>query len=90
MQIIQLLDTNQHTETGVNHDQILYERFHKFLNKALQIFCNKRDSLRTSVEEIQLSEYAWNSAPVIGTNTPRSLIVKGRENHFPIDYSRSL
>ena len=31
--------------------------------------------------------YVWNSAPVPGTDISRSLIVTGREFHFPIDFS---
>ena len=31
--------------------------------------------------------YAWNSAPVIGTDISRSLMVVGREFQFPIDFS---
>jgi hypothetical protein len=31
----------------------------------------------------------WNSAPVPGTDISRSLIVTGREFHFPIDFSAS-
>ena len=34
-----------------------------------------------------MSLYAWNSAPVIGTDISRSLLVVGREFQFPIDFS---
>ena len=34
-----------------------------------------------------MSLYAWNSAPVVGTDISRSLLVTGREFQFPIDFS---
>jgi hypothetical protein len=86
---MKLLQINLHTASGGNHDPILTERFHVFLNKSLTLFCNERDSIRTSTEGIQLCCYAWNSAPVTGTDFSRSLIVTGREFRFPIEYTPS-
>ena len=37
-----------------------------------------------------MSLYAWNSAPVIGTDISRSMIVVGMDFKFPIDYSTDL
>ena len=88
-QTMKLLQINLHTASGGNHDPILTERFHVFLNKSLTLFCNERDSIRTSTEGIQLCCYAWNSAPVTGTDFSRSLIVTGREFRFPIEYTPS-
>jgi hypothetical protein len=31
--------------------------------------------------------YAWNSAPVAGTDLSRALLVLGREFHFPINFT---
>jgi hypothetical protein len=86
---MELLQINLHTASGGNHDPILTERFHVFLNKSLTLFCNERDSIRTAPEGIQLCCYAWNSAPVTGTDFSRSLIVTGREFRFPIEYTPS-
>ena len=33
-----------------------------------------------------MSLYAWNSAPVVGTDISQSLLVTGREFSFPIDF----
>jgi hypothetical protein len=41
------------------------------------------------MEALLLLIYAWNCAPVVGTDISRSLIVTGREWRFPIDYSTS-
>jgi hypothetical protein len=83
---MQLLQINLHTASGGHHDPILTERFHVYLNRVLRLFCDERDSIRTSAEAIYLSCYAWNSAPVTGTDISRSLVVKGREFRFPIEY----
>jgi hypothetical protein len=83
---MQLLQINLHTASGGHHDPILTERFHVYLNRVLRLFCDERDFIRTSAEAIYLSCYAWNSAPVTGTDISRSLVVKGREFRFPIEY----
>lgn len=48
---------------------------------------NDRDTNRCATEGVNLTCFAWNSAPCVGTDISRSLIVKGREFQFPIDYS---
>ena len=40
-----------------------------------------------ALEGILMALYGWNSAPVIGTDISRSLLVTGREIQFPIDFS---
>eukprot|EP00957_Ditylum_brightwellii_P077403 5881265-Ditylum_brightwellii.AAC.1 len=42
---------------------------------------------RLFVDGAHMSVHAWNSAPVIGTDISRSLLVVGREYSFPIDYT---
>jgi hypothetical protein len=66
---------------------MLVERVNRFLNKGLKIMTNERESVRVSSEALLLLIYAWNSAPVPGTDLPRSLIVTGRIFAFPIDFS---
>ena len=39
------------------------------------------------MEAILLLLYAWNSAPIPGTDISRCLVALGREFHFPIDFS---
>ena len=50
-------------------------------------FCNERGNNRVTLEGILMSLYGWNSAPVIGTDISRSLLVTGREFNFPMDFS---
>jgi hypothetical protein len=82
-----LLQINLHVASGGNHDPVLTERFHVFANKSLSLFCNERDSIRVAAEGLQLCKYAWNSAPVVGTDISRSLVCVGREFKFPIEYT---
>ena len=51
------------------------------------IFCNERGTNKVFQEGVLMSFYAWKSAPVPGSGISRSLIVVGREFHFPIDFS---
>ena len=66
---------------------MLVERFNRYLNKVLKIFSNERASNRTYVEGALLAAYAWNSAPISGTDISKSLLVMGREFNFPIDFA---
>ena len=58
-----------------------------FLNQSITIFGVDRKSIRVFVEGALMVAYAWNSAPVAATNMSRSLVVCGREFHFPIDFT---
>ena len=82
-----LLKINIHVLSGENHDPMIVERICRFLNSCLTIFCNERGNNRVALGGILMSLYAWNSAPVIGTDISRSLLVTGREFNFPIDFS---
>jgi hypothetical protein len=82
-----LLNINIHVLSGENHDPMIVERVNRFLNDCLTIFCTERGTNRVALEGILMALYAWNSAPVIGTDMSRSLLVVGREFQFPIDFS---
>ena len=87
--VAELLQLNIHVLSGDNHNGMLVERVTKYLNKGLRVMTNERGTVRISMEALLLLIYAWNSAPVDGTDISRSLIVTGREFKFPIDYSTS-
>ena len=84
-----LLMINIHVLSGENHDPMIVERICRYINSCLTIFCNERGNNRVALdlEGIIMSLYAWNSAPVIGTDLSRSLLVAGREFNFPLDFS---
>ena len=86
-QVVDLLKLNLHVLSGENHDAMLVERVNRYLNKCLRVMTNERDSVRIASEALLLVIYAWNSAPVPGTDLPRSLVAVGRVFSFPIDFS---
>lgn len=90
-QVVDLLKINAHTLSGENHDAMLVlEHLNWFLNKGLKVLTNERNSVRVSAESILLFIlYAWNSAPVPGTDIPRSILVTSRVFAFPLDFSAS-
>eukprot|EP00956_Cyclotella_meneghiniana_P037713 scaffold143282_cov76-Cyclotella_meneghiniana.AAC.4 len=88
-QVVYLLNLNCHVISSENHDAMLCERLNRFLVKGLKVMSNERQSVRISAEAILLALYAWNSAPIPGTDLPRSLVVTRRVFQFPIDFSTS-
>ncbi len=48
---------------------------------------NKQGTVRIAMEAILLLLYAWNSAPIPGTNLSRCFVALGQEFQFPIDFS---
>ncbi len=48
---------------------------------------NKRGSVRIATEAILLLLYAWNSAPILGTNFSHCFVALGQGFQFPIDFS---
>ena len=84
---MELLQINVHTASGGNHDALLTERIFPYVNKAMKIISNSLGTNRSSTQAIGLTMYAYNSAPVTGTDIVRSLPVTGREFHYPIEYA---
>jgi hypothetical protein len=70
-----------------NHQALCVERFHVFLNKTLRIATNDRDSIKgVYIPASALAAFAWNSAPIDGTDIVRSVPAVGREFKFPFDF----
>ena len=80
-----LLTIPHHMSARGNHNAIIVERFNKFLNSGMRIFTSQRGTPRVFQEAAETLAYAWNSAPVTGTDLSRSLLTVGREYRFPID-----
>jgi hypothetical protein len=57
------------------------------LNSSIIIFNNNCKSNRVFVEGAMMCCYAWNAAPIAGTDLSRALLVLGREFHFPINFT---
>jgi hypothetical protein len=74
-----------HAVSRENHDAILCERFHRFLNKVERIHTVDTTSFSDWVLGAFFATYAWNAAPIDGTDVTRSYVAKGREFPFPLD-----
>lgn len=68
-----------------NHKAMCVERFNRFLNKVITIKANNRDSNRIFPEAAHVAAYAWNLAPIDGTDIVRSYPAFGRMFRFPMD-----
>ena len=84
---VDLLQINHHILSGGNHNGMLVEHVNRYLNKGLKIMTNERDSVRVAMEAIMLLIYAWNIAPIPGTDISRCFVALGREFQFPINFS---
>ena len=76
------LGINIHVLSGENHDPMIVERINRFFNSCLTTFCNERGTTKVAQERILMSLYAWNSAPMVGTDISRSMVVVGRKFKF--------
>ena len=70
-----------------NHKGNSAERYHRFLNKTQAINGNDRGTHKIFIQNAKTSQYAWNSAPIDGTDVTRSMAAIGREFRFPLDVS---
>ena len=77
-----------YTVSKGNHKAIICERFHKYLNKVQKIHAADCETFQDFMFGTIFAVYAWNSAPVDGTNIVRSYAAIGREFLFPIDFER--
>ena len=79
-----------HAAAKGNHKAVSVERYFRFVNKAVTIAINDRDDPSVWVPAAMTAGYAWNSAPIDGTDILRSVAAVGRPFLFPIDISLSL
>ena len=61
------------------------ERFFRYLNKAVAIAANDRNTNQVFIETSHCAAYAWNSSCIDGTDIVRSVVAVGREFKFPLD-----
>ena len=66
---------------------MLVERVNRYLNMGLKIMMNKGGLVQVAMEAILLLLYAWNSAPIPGTDLLHCFVALGQEFQFPIDFS---
>ena len=73
-----------HMVSPEDHNGILCERFHRYLNKVQKILAADTQSFTQFVQGVMFACYAWNASPIDGTNIIRSFAAKGRHFPFPI------
>ena len=83
----QLLGIKYHMVAPEQHNGILCERFHRYLNKVQKIVAVNNQSYTQWVLGVMFATYSWNAAPIDGTNLIRSFVAKGRVFPFPIQVS---
>ena len=84
-EMIELLKITLWTLSRGNHKGNSAERYHRFLNKTQAITGNDRGTHGNFIQNAKTSQYAWNSAPIDGTDVPRSVAAIGRQFRFPLD-----
>ena len=73
-----------------NHKGLAVDYFHRFLNKSITIAAEDRGTNDIFVPAGIAAGYAWNSAPIDGTDILRSIPAIGCEIHFPININLSV
>ena len=68
-----------------NHRGNSVKHYHRFLNQTEAIAGNDRGTHLVIIQNAKISQYAWNSAPIDGTDIPRSTAAIGRGFLFPLD-----
>jgi hypothetical protein len=82
-----ILKIRFHTFALGNHQALMAERFHSFLNKAVTLATNDRTNIaEVYIPASALACYAWKSSPIYGTDIVRSVPAVGREFRFPFDF----
>jgi hypothetical protein len=82
-----ILKIRFHTVARGNHQALMVERFHSFLNEAVTLATNDRENIaEVNIPASALACYAWNSSPIDGTDIVRSVPAVGREFRFPFDF----
>ena len=68
-----------------NHKGLIVERYHRFFNKIQTIIGEERGTHISFLQTCKTAQYAWNSAPIDGTDVTRSMVALGRDFLFPLD-----
>ena len=83
------LNLNYDVLAKCNHKGLIVDHFHRFLDKSLTMAAEDRGTNAIFVPTGIDTGYAWNSAPIDGTDILRSISAVGHELHFPIDINIS-
>ena len=83
--ICQVLNLSYDILAKRNYKGLSIEHFHCFLNKSVTVAEKERGDNNIFVHVSIVAGYAWNSAPIDGTDILRSIPTISRELHFLLD-----
>ena len=83
------LNLNYDVLAKLNHKGLTVEHFHRFINKSVTIATEDCGTNDIFVPAGINAGYAWNSAPIDGTDILRNILAIGCKLHFPIDINLS-
>lgn len=63
------LKVENHTLSPQDHDGILCQQFHRYLNKVQQLGAADQQMFQQFALYAVFATYAWNTSPIVGTNT---------------------
>ena len=75
----EILGLRFHQAARGNHKAVSVERFFRYLNKAMTIAANDRNTNQVFNETSHCAAYTWNSSCIDGTDIVRSVVAVGRE-----------
>jgi hypothetical protein len=79
-----------HVVSAEQHEGILCERFHWYLNKVQWLPGLDTKEYSNWMMNTSFASYAWNGSPIDGTDIIRSFAAKARTFHFPLDVKEQL
>ena len=85
MRLLDEMGLPYHVVSAEQHEGILCERFHRYLNKVQRLIGLDTQDHSHWLMNAFFAAYAWNSSPIDGTDVVRSFAAKARVFHFPLD-----
>jgi hypothetical protein len=79
-----------HVVLAEQHEGILCEQFHRYLNKVPRLQRLDTKEYSNWMMNTSFALYAWNGSPIDGTDIIRSFAAKARTFHFPLDVKEQL
>ena len=79
-----------HVVSAEQHEGILCERFHRYMNKVQRLMGLDLGDYSKWMINASFAAYAWNAAPVDGTDVVQSFAAKARHFHFPLNVAEPI
>ena len=90
MVLLDELGVGFHVVSAEQHEGILCERYHRYLNKVQRLQGLDTKEYSNWMMNTSFAAYAWNGSPIDGTDIIRSFAAKARTFHFPLDVKEQL